>query len=480
MIHGESSGWYATYKATATLKVERAPSAIYCNDMSIEKKLRVAIIGGGIAGLTFAICLAKNNANVDVDIYESGPEFSTNGAGLGMWPRIWAIMKELGLEEELRRRSTALTGDDRPFMYCKADQAKGHVFAQSMSTMEPYHRAEFLQILCENAPKQLNKNFGKKLDHYVDNPPDPIIMHFRDGTTASCDILVGADGVKSAVRRTMYNHLADKAPDREAAEALRREGSATWTGQVAYRHLISADELRKSCPDHPGLRQPIIFSGENRYLICYPISQGRIVNCAALVSQPQFAGTLYEGPSVSMTSQEELLVLYKNWEPRAQAVLDLMVTPSKWVINSVESLPTFVAGRVAILGDAAHAMTPHQASGAGQAVEDAMVLSMLLAQRELGRKTAPIALQVYDEVRRPFTQSVVRGSLQTGKNYYFQSPLAQEMLRELAKTGAMPTELLNKIGDETAEQLRWTWSTTIKGDQDYAVEMFKTRVAQRG
>ena len=101
------------------------------NIMTADQKLRVAIAyvtavrttatqltrlhsGGGISGLSLAICIAKYKADVEVDIYESGPDFATAGAGLGMWPRIWDIMRELGLEEELKSRSTALLGDGKP------------------------------------------------------------------------------------------------------------------------------------------------------------------------------------------------------------------------------------------------------------------------------------------------------------------------------------------------------------------------------
>lgn len=126
------------------------------------------------------------------------------------------------------------------------------------ATMEPYHRAEFLQVLTDHAPEKLRTHFCKKLVSYVDNALEPLVMQFQDGTTATCDVLVGADGIKSAVRKSMYNQMADRADDEKSADQLRRHVHATWTGQVAYRHLILAEDLKNATPDHPGLRQPVM------------------------------------------------------------------------------------------------------------------------------------------------------------------------------------------------------------------------------
>lgn len=122
--------------------------------------------------------------------------------------------------------------------------------------MFPYHRAEFLQVLVANAPSHYRTHFGKRLASFTDSPSGPVTLHFEDGSTAECDLLVGADGIKSVVRKGMYEALAQVETNIEAAERLRQHIEPQWTGQVAYRGLVPPEALAALAPQNASLVSP--------------------------------------------------------------------------------------------------------------------------------------------------------------------------------------------------------------------------------
>ncbi|KAH8105384.1 hypothetical protein BXZ70DRAFT_1004888 [Cristinia sonorae] len=450
-----------------------------------SRKLKVAIVGGGIGGLTLAIALSHSAPHIEIDIYESASAYGMVGAGIGMWPRVWDALKAIGLKDELDRYSASATGAGGKQHYRKADQAEGVTFGTSMVDLVTIHRPDFLRILLESGPKTYRTHFQKRLLNYHDSGAGPITLTFKDGSVATCDVLVGADGIKSAVRANMYEKMATQCeqvygPCSDRSEAIRRNVHPTWTGQVVYRSLIPREELENAYPNHHSLNVPTLYVGKNKYIITYPISGGRLINTVALVSKPELNGTIYDGPLVEDVSSEELMDNFVGWEPQVQSLLKLMKKPSRWVINSVTSLPSFTSGRVVLLGDAAHAMTPHQASGAGQAIEDGLVLASLLARPETTRETLPVALQVYDEIRRPFSQDILRRSYETGQIYYLQSRRLKDVTAEDSAAGDVTADTLENLCGDLREIFRWTWSTAVTSDCDQAVDQFRRRLQRIG
>lgn len=123
-----------------------------------------------------------------------------------------------------------------------------------------YHRAEFLRVLELNLPSHYRTHFGKRLVSYTDQAPDPVTLLFKDGTRATCDVLVGSDGLKSAVRRIMFEHLAETAQDPDEVMAYRRCIEPTWSGSYTYRSLISIKEFEAENPGHYSLAGPAYVS----------------------------------------------------------------------------------------------------------------------------------------------------------------------------------------------------------------------------
>lgn len=134
--------------------------------------------------------------------------------------------------------------------------------------MQTFHRAEFLKILEKHIPSNYHTHFSKRLTSYEDRSQasldststNPIVLHFTDGTIAECDVLVGADGVKSAVRRSMFTSLALNAQDESQAAAYRGCVEATWSGIVAYRALVQASTFSVEYPEHPVISSPVCVS----------------------------------------------------------------------------------------------------------------------------------------------------------------------------------------------------------------------------
>ena len=162
----------------------------------------------------------------------------------------------------------------------------------------------------------------------------------------------------------------------------------------------------------------------------------------------------FEGPWVSEIPAPKIAERYEGWDPDLMELLRVPKVASRWAIHVVHSLPTFVADRVCLIGDAAHAMTPHQGLGGNQGIEDAYVLARLLVSANANTSNLPDVLGIYDSIRRPFSQDVARRSLATGLMYGFLDSKYRGTSLE-----AMGVELINSCrwlldGDGASEEWR--------------------------
>ncbi|KAH8111729.1 hypothetical protein DFH11DRAFT_1790494 [Phellopilus nigrolimitatus] len=311
-------------------------------------------------------------------------------------------MKALRLEQELAKLTETPAGEDKPhlaFEMRKSDQEKGISFYNLMVPMGniAFHRADFLRILAEQLdPEITTSHFFKRLTSYslpsASSPSSPLILNFKDGTTATCDVLIGSDGIHSATRHTLLELAAkdaeaDGAEDgMKAAAVLRGMVEPVWSGSVAYRGVIPREKLEKLNPNHRAMH------------------------------------TAQNGRTVEERTKSELLEQYVGWEEEVQQLLQCIDKPSRWAINALKGIPIYSHDRVALMGDAAHAMTPHQGSGAGQAIEDAYILASILTHQLTTRETLPASLKVYEAVCLPHGNEVQWRSWQNGKLYEFADP----------------------------------------------------------
>ncbi|KXN84136.1 Salicylate hydroxylase [Leucoagaricus sp. SymC.cos] len=441
-------------------------------------RLRVGICGGGIAGLVLAVALSKY-PDIEVTVYEAASKLTEVGAGVGIFPRPWEIIRKLDLEEDLLKATEIKRqeGPVRTFVYRKSDSPEGMEFYTlvTQGTLMVFHRSDFQQVLLRHLASSCRTYCGKRLRTYTQRPLEPIKLYFEDGSTATCDVLVGADGIKSVVRQTMMTekaHLAQSEGRRaEAAECL-ASIDPMWSGNSSYRALIPAERLRAQHPNHRVFTQPMQYLGKDAHIIAYPISRGKLINFVAFVSQPHKENTRFNGPWVSQVGSEEMAARFRKWEPEVQALIHCVDQPLRWVIHTVRPLTTFAHGRIAVIGDAAHAMLPTQGSGAGQGIEDAFILATVLGNPKTDASMASIqrALKVFDVVRRPRAQEVQERS-RLNENYFSLNyrDVDFSSLRD-EKLYARLVELMETVKQNWA----WTWSTSPRDIYEEATALMES------
>lgn len=247
---------------------------------SLQPKFKVAICGGGIVGLTLGVALSRY-PDIEIAVYEAAASFKEVGAGVMIWGRTWRVLTLLGLQTSLRELAGVPTdgSGDRPFRYeyRRSDGGPdGHRIHQLNLPYKShlYHRAHFLDIFIDRLPKYA-ANLGKRLQRYSQVETGPIKLTFTDGSKATCDVLVGCDGIKSVVRRLMCQEMAEK-----GQPEMLKYIEPVWTGEVTYRALIPASRLpEKNGETHPALQETKIYCGINKVSVAHS---------ATSLSNPQF------------------------------------------------------------------------------------------------------------------------------------------------------------------------------------------------
>ncbi|TFY67996.1 hypothetical protein EVJ58_g1294 [Rhodofomes roseus] len=421
----------------------------------MDRRLRVAIIGGGIGGVALAVSLHKLAANVAVDIYEAAPSFPDIGAGVMLWRRTWEIIQALGLADELSVFASGRIEDGGHTMHMrKSDEKEAPTTEMVQSGGMAFHRSHLLASLRKHIPDSCSIHFAKRLQTYTRSLTGDIQVTFADGTQATHDLVVGCDGVNSAVRGVLYGTFAEEA--KNAGESSKAAEYASkvdpvWSETVVYRGLAPRAVLEKTVPDHPAFSRNALLLGKDKHIILYPIAQGKLINVVALVSRQASEGTKYGKSWIREATNEEVLREYAGWEPLAIETLAAMERTDLWAINVVPTLPTYIGDGVALVGDAAHAMATHLGAGAGQAIEDAFVLASLLAHPAVTDEILPHALRAYDEVRRPFSQWVADRSRECGLTEEFNVlPQTSDPVLDLQEVVKRMRELFSFLKETSA------------------------------
>ncbi|KZT25301.1 FAD/NAD(P)-binding domain-containing protein [Neolentinus lepideus HHB14362 ss-1] len=394
-------------------------------------------------------------------MYEAASEITTVGAGISVWKRTWTILKDLGLDIELAKKAIEPPVDaPKPGLtFRRSDQPEpGYNFYQMMN---PYgaitlHRVDVVDVLRAKIPKSYPIYTSKRLQSYSRQPDGSITMHFADGSSAVTDILIGADGIRSPTRQSLFRAMAadDGVTDPAKLQAIDKETGPVWTGTLAYRSLIPAEKLESLYPGHQACRIGMAYLGKNKHIVAYPISQGRLINCVPFSTVVGGEGTTFNGKWVADVSTQEVIDCFSNFEEEAQALTKCMEDPTRWAIHAMTPLPHYASGRVAIIGDAAHAMATHLGAGAGQAIEDVYILGRLLAHPSATLDKAPDILRIYERVRLPFASGVAAECAATGYLYEFNGPAY----------GGAECEGLRELGKQIEKQWEWHWTKDFRED----------------
>lgn len=331
-------------------------------------KPAILIAGGGIGGMTAAAALAR--AGFRVHLLEAAPAFGEIGAGVTLSPNAMRGLDFIGALEavaaagvEPQRQRIQHWQDGRTLFAMERGDSRAKYGA-------PYvyiHRADLHQILLAVA-----RYAGVKLQAGA-----PVVASegttaiLADGSRIDADVLIGADGLKSAIRQRF-----ETAP-------------AHFTGHVAWRAVVPMTRELAPLGDWPG-----VHVGPGRMITRYPVRNSRLLNLVFFARSdawPEEGWTIPAQPG-------ELATTYAGWCDEVQAMIAAAQTVPhfRWAINARTALPHWVVdGRVALLGDAAHAMTPFLGQGAACAIEDAVVLARAMALAD----TPEAGLQRYEAAR---------------------------------------------------------------------------------
>ncbi|KAH9897467.1 putative salicylate hydroxylase [Xylariomycetidae sp. FL2044] len=440
----------STSTGSSGTTIEQSPS------MTTEQRPpSVAILGAGIAGLALAIGLIKRG--VPVTIYEAAQEFSAIGAGIGLGPNalnaIDLIDPRFRLEYE-----RAKTANERPefehsvFDAIYAERGFGEARGWTRGLVgAPYftrssaHRRDLLEIMKSFIPEG-TVEFGKRAAS-IDQDEDGVTIRFTDGTQARVQTVIGCDGVKGITRQVVLGGIAPE------------EVPPKYCSMYIYRGIIPMSKAKEILGTHAGDAK--WFMIKDRGLAIYPISKNKEENFVFFVTDPD---PWMHGDTTIPCTKEEMLKDLSDFDPRLLQLLDY-AQPLRWPTWHHPQTSTFYSGRVCLAGDVAHASSPHQAAGAGQGLEDAVVLAHLLAlvrsPRDIGA-----AFRAYDALRRPRAQKVVTTSFEAGRLYLWQDPDVGDDM--------------HKILDNANQRLHWIWQHDLQADLKKAEEEYSRLVAERG
>jgi salicylate hydroxylase len=345
--------------------------------------MKVIIAGGGIGGLTAAACLL--NAGFEVEIFEQAERLGEIGAGIQLSANAMHVLNHIGVGPSILASSVQPeayvfrlhdTGEEIG-RFALADEHK-------RSNGAPYcqlHRADLHSALAAKVHELGGViHLGWRVVNFAESA-EKITVHFADGESAIADLLIGADGVKSAVRRQLIG------PD-----------NAVYTGDAAWRLTIPADKLPE------GFMPPVmsVWMGPGCHVVCYYLRAGQVLNFVGLVETAEVSEESWTARFPWAMLKRE----FEGWHPFIQEVIDTADKDQcfRWSLFYRPPIDNWCGRRVTLLGDAVHATLPYLAQGAAMSIEDGAVLARALQSA----KSVEDALQLYQRNRIERTSRIVK------------------------------------------------------------------------
>lgn len=341
----------------------------------------IGVVGGGIGGFVTAIAIRQLGG--EAIVFEQAPQFGRVGADINLTPNAVKALDGLGIGPALRETAavpthrisrTWDTGEEtsRLAMSATAEELYG-------SPQLTLHRADLMSALENALPPEAIK-LGHRVTE-IDSRSDGVTLRCGDGASYDVDVLVGADGIHSAVRTALFG---PENPD--------------FTGVVAYRAVVPADRLAGV----PNLGAFTKWWGPNpeTQIVTFPLNRGRDIFVFATTPQKSWR----EESWTTEGSVVELREVYRDFHPEARALLDQCDSVLKSALYVRDPLPRWSVDNATLLGDACHPMTPFMAQGAGMAIEDGVVLARALM--EGGSQKPSARLAAYEAARLPRTSRV--------------------------------------------------------------------------
>jgi salicylate hydroxylase len=383
--------------------------------LSVHPHPRIAIVGAGIGGLTLSLALRQRG--LSAEIFEQAQELTEIGAAVGLLSNGIRELRRLGLFDAI----IAASGEPTELIY--RDGRTGERVASHPARVAaayrkrfgaPFvgiHRAELQRILA-GALGSENLRLGRRLVD-VEDRGDRIVPTFADGRSAEADLVIGADGVRSTLRR--YVAGGDR---------------LLYSRTSGFRGIVPSTRL-PSLPDPEAIQ---FWMGPSAHLLHYPIGpQSDYVNFLAVVEGP----TTWPHPEKGLAeaTSEEALSFFEGWHPAVTEMVGAVHHDVRWGLFVASPLRSWRRGRVVLLGDAAHAMLPHHGQGANVTIEDAITLAELISA---SGSDLDAALDEYESLRKPRTRKIQRASWAT--NHALHVADGPERERRNARVAKFPED----------------------------------------
>lgn len=362
--------------------------------------LNCLIAGGGIGGLTTALCL--HHFGHKVSMFEQSDEISEVGAGLQISPNGMKVFEKLGLADALLQK-----GFQPEALEMRQGQTGHTIFTIPLDHAAlkrwgaPYlhiHRADLVEVLktalIKRAPDSLH--IGKTVSGYS-QAGNSVTVSLKNGSPCTGDVLVGCDGIHSTIRRQMLG-----------------PGSARFTGCVAWRATVPIDRLGDLAPPPTAS----VWVGPGRHAVTYRLRAGELANLVAVVERDDWTSESWS----ERGTRKAALADFEGWHPIITNLINQAEDHFLWALYDRPALPRWSDGRVALLGDACHPMLPFAAQGAVMAIEDSWVLAQALSKAP---DTPSQALKSYFSQRIHRATSVQKQGWANMRTFHRRSPLMQ-------------------------------------------------------
>ncbi len=364
---------------------------------------KIAIVGGGLAGLATAHAL--KTVGLKAEVFEQAPALGEIGAAVNVSPQAVKALQAIGVGEKI-----AAVGNSSPGIYTRNMQTgeflelndRMKAAARFGAPYYTFHRADLLDALASGLD-QSAAHLGHRLTA-VEERADHVLLSFDNGTQVEAELVIAADGVRSVIRRALYG--AD---------------NPTYTGQMVWRALLNGNDVPKDVLEPTGHIQ---WVGPGCHLLAYYIRGTKQVN---IVTQEDTDKWVEEGWS-TRGDPDEMRLSFPNPEPRLKKLLSIVTECSKWGLFTRPLTQNWGRGRIQLIGDAAHAMLPNAGQGACQAFEDAYILSRWLEST----KDPVEAFANFRRVRIPRVHGIQRLSFSNAKFKHMRDAAAQ---KDMVATG---------------------------------------------
>lgn len=368
---------------------------------------RIAVVGAGMGGLAFAA--AMRGSRHEVRVYEQATELAELGAGISLWANGTRLFEEMGIAGQMAQRS------------CETEAAyfrneDGSIAAQQPLARDDWYRRTYgypyygalrtdLQSALLDVIGRDTIHLGKQLQR-IDDEGEQATLYWADGSSDSADLVIGADGIKSVVRK-----LVDPA------------ARPVFTRSSAFRGLARTEQLYL-------LPEPHSFTdwmGDGLHLLNFPVGADfQYTTIVVFVDGPsEWSHDSWRIPA----DPKEIRARFAGWHPAVAQLLDHVNLSERWGLHQVSRMDSWHRGRVVLIGDAAHGMLPHHGQGAISSFEDAITLAHILNDDSL--VGMPEKLLCYERERKPRGERIQQSSFNLNACLHLPPGPSREQRRQV-------------------------------------------------